>query len=127
MQLRAKLQLKADQQRAGIIDPMAKHRGIYLEHHVDDYKQHLVTSGCGADHIDETILLIARVCKACRFWEIDDITAPPLNSYLAGVIRKGKSYRTRNKALEHMKALVHWLQANDRMEADPFRSNQSPQ
>src|SRR4051812_12619156 len=41
VQLAAQLQLKADQQRAGVIDPMAEHRGVHLLDHVVDYQGHL--------------------------------------------------------------------------------------
>ena len=122
LQLRAKLQLAADQQRAGMIDPFAEHRGIPLTQHIQDYQTHLEANGCSPDHITESVNLLERICLACSFRYIEEFMAPSLNTYLAGLIRKGRSYRTRNKSLHTIKALVHWLQNNDRMDTDPFRT-----
>jgi hypothetical protein len=75
-QLAAQLQLKADHQRAGIIDPMAEHRGIRLADHLVDYRKlcewsvgrpgnsrlfHLFTA---AGNIRQTHRIIARDLKA---------------------------------------------------------------
>lgn len=61
LQLRAKLQLASDQQRGGMIDPYAEHRGTPLTQHIQDYQTHLEANGCSPDHITETINLFKRV------------------------------------------------------------------
>jgi integrase len=120
--IRQQLQLKADQGRAGTIDPMAEHRGTPLSDHLADYRMHQEASGFCPDHIKESQAMIVRICRTCSWQYIEEIGAPPFNQYLAALIRKGRSFRTRNKHLQTMRAFIHWMQKQERMEADPFRN-----
>lgn len=122
-QLAAKLQLAADQQRAGIVDHMAAHRATPLTEHVKDFRDHMEAGGCDPVYIKEVMSVIDRVCKACRFRETDDLAPAPLNTHLASLIRKGLSHRTRNRHLTSIRALVLWMLKTDRLEgSDPFKT-----
>jgi integrase len=118
----AKMALMEEHQQAGCVDKYAEHRAIPLLDHLKQYETALESDGCCAEHIGETIRLIERTLLACSFKYIEEFNAHSMNSHLVGLIRKGKSFRTRNKTLQHMRAFIHWLQNNDRMgDADPFR------
>jgi integrase len=73
--------------------------------------------------IGESIGCIRRTMKAL-FWQYTEHFHPAqLNRYLALLIKQGRSYRTRNKYLQQMKAFVHWLQHNNLLDGpDPFRT-----
>lgn len=120
MQLRAKLQLEADQQRAGTVDPYAKHRAKPLLQHLDDYEQHLESKGRCQKHISETIRTIRSVLTACRFRHPSDFNQEDLDRHLVALIKKGRSYRTRNMAMKSLRAMVTWMIRCHRLESDPF-------
>jgi integrase len=120
--IRQKLQRDAEQGRAGIVDQYAEHRGTPLKRHLEDYQTHMEASGFSPAHIAESIALIERINLVCSFYYIEEFNAHALNRYLVQRIRDGRSYRTRNKDLQQMRAFVHWLMKVDRMEADPFRT-----
>lgn len=121
-QLAAQLQKRNEHQRAGLIDPLAEHRGIPLSDHLLDYRSHMEASGFSKEHVIGSIRRVERVLQACSFKYIEEFRTPPMNRYLTGLIKDGMSYRSRNRALITVNAFIHWMQKNERMETEPFRS-----
>lgn len=120
-----RLELEAMRVRGGLgqVDAFAKWRALPIQDHIDAYKESLVASACTPKHINDTVALLEKVCALCGFEHTDDLNAAPLNSYLAKLLRKGKSHRTTNKPLEAMKWFCGWLRRTGRMEGDcPFGS-----
>jgi integrase len=122
LQLWTKLQLAADHQRAGVIDRFGEHRATPLTTHLEEYRQHQQSCGYSAEHVLETYRLLTKICRTCGWNFIEEFSLPAFNRYLLRIIRDGKSFRTRNKALESLRAFVHWLIDNERLEIDPFRT-----
>lgn len=122
----AQLQLDADRGKDGEkIKRMADHADTKLLDHLEDYKASLEGNNCDGQYITEAYRLIKRIISACRFWTTDDLDAKPMNTYLAGILKrkKGNSYRTRNKALVVFGGFIHWMQEADRYDGDdPFKS-----
>jgi integrase len=103
-------------------DRKVEQRNIPLRDHIANYEAHLRSNGYTAEHIDETVALLHRICAACQFSHIEHLLPVWMNRYLAGIIKAGRSFRTRNKSLHTITALVHYLQDTEVMDKDPFRT-----
>ncbi|WP_168219307.1 tyrosine-type recombinase/integrase [Limnoglobus roseus] len=66
-QLLAKLELQAERQRKGLIDPTEAHGRRTLNAHLDEYAAILQTKGDSEDHIKRTRAYVAAVLQGCGF------------------------------------------------------------
>src|SRR5262245_44435579 len=73
-QYAAKLERQAARGEQGMVDAFEEQRKRPLAEHIDDYRKHLTNKGDTADHAQVTYRRILRICEACKFARIADIS-----------------------------------------------------
>ncbi len=76
--------------KVGIVDHFEKHRGRPLSEHLVEWQTSLLDDGATAKHVHQTVACVRRILESCKFVFISDLSASPVQSYLAGLREHGK-------------------------------------
>ena len=120
----AELDRDAELRRRGYITPAmdarADHDRRPIAEHVADYLDQLRMSGVRASHLENATFVTGKLVKLARWKKLPDITADSMRGVVRKLLADGLSPSYCNKFITRGKALVHWLQADGRLAADPL-------
>ncbi len=88
-QMLAALVRKVENEKAGIADPFDAHRRTPLSSHLDDWAAGLTAGGATPKHVAQTVQAARRVIDGCGFVFHADVSASPVQRYLAALRRPG--------------------------------------
>ncbi|MGA2031214.1 MAG: site-specific integrase [Thermoguttaceae bacterium] len=106
---------------AGLVDPATDQLTRPISAHIGEYQTHLVANARSESHIGETIRLIKRVVKECRYRVLADLQSggDTLEEYLAKRREKGSAHRTINADLVAVRSFCRCLMSKKKMREDP--------
>ena len=105
-----------------LIDPERVGPTKGLACHIADFEAKMCADGCGEGHVRETIGLIRRMFRVCRFETTGDIRADAVNRFVNDLRLSDLSTRRINAYLTAAKAFTRWMTMHARLPADPLTS-----
>lgn len=117
----AELVRRVERMQAGIIEACDEHLKRPIEEHLADYRASLEAKARDEKHVRDTIRTVNRIVTDCRMKLLAELQqgGDPLEKYLAGRLREGKSHRTVNADLVAVRSFCRWLLSRQRMRQDP--------
>jgi integrase len=112
---------KAELARAGVLDPFEAGKKKPLLDHLRDYETALHAAGDTEEHVKRVAANVKKVLSACRFVFVADLSASAVAAALARERKEGKSVRTTNHRLTHMKSFCNWMEKDGRIAVSPLR------
>lgn len=86
--MRAQLILGGEEGRAGLIDPLAKHKGDLVRDYFDSFKEYMRdVQGDGDRHIADTVRLVEAILDGCEITTISDLQScyEKVSEFLVGL------------------------------------------
>jgi len=110
--------------KAGILTQdeceVGKRQQFGVNKHLELFKEHLKAKGVTARYIRETNSRIVRVCTACKFHRLADMSAAVLLRWLNKQSAAGMGARTRNSYREVMITFCNWAVSDNSLPYNPF-------
>ncbi len=108
---------------AGVVDAKADSFAAAgrrpLAEHVEDWRQWLLDKGNTAKHTACSVACVTRVLEVCGAKHWPDLSASTVQAYI-GDVRKSRSVRTANSALQAIKAFSRWMARDGRVRESPL-------
>jgi integrase len=111
------LHTRAEQERAGLIDPVAEHQQTEIGKHLSDMIADLRRRGRAEQYVKQVERRITRVIKGTAVTRLADLDAVKIGQFLAKNI---PGDRTRNEYVTSLRTLSHWAVRNRRLPHDPL-------
>jgi len=105
----------------GLRDPALAHARKALGEHVDDWLAVVAADGAGAKRLQQLHHDVARLAQLGGWQRLQDVTRDSVSLALARLTVEGRSARTRNHALAHLRQFLRWAHEGGRTPANPAR------
>jgi integrase len=96
-----------------------------LTDHLKDYEAKLVAPGRNDDYIKQTVAMIRKIIKACKWRTAVSIKAADANAYAVALHEKHAA-RTVHSHLTAIKGFTKWLMQQGKLSADPLAGVKKP-
>lgn len=96
-----------------------------LESHIKEYEAKLTAPGRNVEYVEQTIKMIRKIAKACKWRTAMSINAVGANAYAVGLREKHTS-RTVHSHLTAVKGFTRYLVEQGRLPADPLAGVRKP-
>jgi len=114
---------KVERQRAGLEDSVDDEMQRPIEEHIADFQRHQESKDNTPEYIEALITKIRRFVKDCQWYQVAQITATDVESFLADLRNKeGFGPQTSNHYLRAIKGFTRWLTINRRLNRNPLDS-----
>lgn len=123
LKLAEELELQSRREREGLVDTGHRLRQAAatkpLSDHIEAYRQELLAKGGTARHAKHIAGAVRRLLDSASIHSVADLSPERVQSALGRMTAAGKSPRTRNHALNALKAFARWLEDNNRIKDVP--------
>jgi integrase len=110
----------ASRQKAGIVDPFARHRNRPIAEHLADFLAFLSSEGATQKHVGQTGSRIRAILDGIGAKRLADLEAAPVSDWLSRQRQGGMTPQTSNHYRTHIKAFSRWLVRHERMARNPM-------